>query len=68
MDDFGIVGRIEVRPELGTGPLGCVQCALTLRVFELLAGPDTSAAPGTCPECGTPHSEVTAPVGVPARS
>ncbi|MFD9605539.1 hypothetical protein ACFVRD_45215 [Streptomyces sp. NPDC057908] len=45
-----------------------MQCALTLSIFELLAGPGTSAAPGACPECGTPYSSVAALVGVPDGS
>ncbi|MER7773011.1 hypothetical protein [Kitasatospora sp. NPDC096140] len=65
MDEFGF-GRVEVRPELGAGPLGCVECARTLLMFRVLAGPGVSAAPGACPVCGTITSDVAALVDVPA--
>ncbi|MFJ9461351.1 hypothetical protein ACIRST_40565 [Kitasatospora sp. NPDC101447] len=65
MDDYGF-DRVEVRPELGAGPLGCADCARTLLMFEVLAGPGVLAAPGACPACGTLTSDVAALVDVPA--
>ncbi|MEU3566740.1 hypothetical protein [Kitasatospora sp. NPDC006786] len=64
-DDFGF-DRVRVHPELGAGPLGCAECARTLRMFEVLAGPGVLAAPGACPSCGTLTSDVAALVDVPA--
>ncbi|MFE2413430.1 hypothetical protein ACFXDE_34350 [Kitasatospora sp. NPDC059408] len=57
---------MEVRPELGAGPLGCAECARTLLLFQVLAGPGLSAAPGACSACGTLTSDVAALVDVPA--
>ncbi|MFB6888751.1 hypothetical protein ACFCX4_05465 [Kitasatospora sp. NPDC056327] len=62
---FGF-GRVEVCPELGAGPLGCVDCARTLLMVQALAGPGVSAAPGACTQCGTLTADVAALVGVPA--
>ncbi|MGW7448541.1 hypothetical protein [Kitasatospora sp. NPDC054795] len=64
-DDFGF-DRVQTHPELGTGPLGCAECARTLLMFEKPAGPGVLAAPGACPSCGTLTCDVAALVGVPA--
>ncbi|MFD4535652.1 hypothetical protein ACFWNL_18430 [Kitasatospora sp. NPDC058397] len=60
--------NVEVQGGFGSGPLGCEGCAVTLKMFELLAGagPGVSAAPGACPDCGHLVSDTAALVGVPA--